>query len=189
MQVRFLSCDIRAGFENTVEFSLKRNFDSVNLKATHGIVSREGNIIRFIPTTFGKETLIAKFYYKHEFVHLDSVTFDVIRPEVFPSIGSDLLKDRKVSLSKFKAIGGIIFYIRVNDYHWEPIRIESYRFSIIRQGNCIFSKIEFSNRYSDELVAKLNLLNVGDIILISDIVITSQLSEIANILPGVFEIE
>lgn len=180
---------IRAGFENTIEFSLKRKFDSVDLRASQGSVIREGRIIRFTPAIPGEDTLFVKFYSRGKIVHLDTMTFEAIKPEVFPSLGGDLLRGRKVKLSYIKALGGIIFYIAVNDYHWEGAGVESYRFSIIRKDSCIFSKIEHSSRYSDELKSKLDLLIPGDKILISDATINSQFSKIANILPGVFEIE
>lgn len=188
-KIRNPNRDMRAGFENSVEFSLKKKFDSVDLTVTQGKVSREGKIIRLIPETSGKDTLFAKFFYKRKFVHLDTVVFDIIKPEVFPSFGGDLLKDRKFSLAYLKSRGGIIFHIRITDYHWEGSGVESYRFSIIRKDSCIFSKIEYSHRFSDELQSKFDLLKPGDKILISDATIHPKLAKYANILPGVFEIE
>ena len=82
MQVNYSRRDIRAGWKNSLEFSFNRKFDSVHLHVTQGTVMREGKTILFTPDTPGKETLSATFYYKRKLVHSDSVSFNVIRPEV-----------------------------------------------------------------------------------------------------------
>lgn len=189
LKVRNPNRDMRAGFESAVEFSLNKKFDSVDLRVSQGKVYRDGKIIYLTPATSGKDSLFAKFFYRRKFVHSDTLIFDIIKPEVFPSFSADLLKDRKFSLADLKAKGGIIFYIRVNDYHWESAGVESYRFSIIRKDSCIFSKIEYSYRFSDELKSSFDLLKPGDMILISDATINPLYARYANILPGVFEIE
>jgi hypothetical protein len=203
LQVHNPNRDMRAGFHNWVEFSLNRKFDSLDLRATQGRVDRDSanlkvtrgkdnrqrTVIRLIPETSGKDTVFAKFFYKGKFVHSDTVVFDIIKPEFFPSFGGDLLKHRKFSVAFLKSRGGIIFNIRVSDVHWEGIGAESYRFSIIRKDSCIFSTIEYSTRFSEELKSKFGLLQPGDKILISDATINAHFAKFANILPGVFEIE
>jgi hypothetical protein len=189
LEIQNRNRNMRAGFSNFIKFSLNAKFDSVDLKVTQGAAEREGDIIRLTPKMSGKDTLFAKFLRRGKSVYLDTLIFDIIKPEVFPSYGGDLIKDRKISLSRLKAQGGIIFFIRVTDDHWEGAGVTSYRFSVIRKDSCIFSKIETSSKYSDELKAKLDLLIRGDKILISDATINSLFAEIANILPGVFEIE
>jgi hypothetical protein len=203
LQVRNPNRNMRAGVESLVEFSLNRKFDSVDLKSTQGKVNRdsvdlrvtkgkdnrERTLIRLIPESAGKDTVFAKFFYKGKFVHIDTVVFEIIKPEVFPSFGGDLLADRKFSLAYLKSIGGVIFHIRVNEDHWESAGVESYRFSIIRKDSCIFSTIEYSTRFSEELKSKLSLLKPGDKILISDATINAHFAKFANILPAVFEIE
>jgi hypothetical protein len=191
MEVRNFNRDARIGFSNAAEFSLKKKFDSVTLKASQGKVSREKQIIYFSPITPGKDTIAAKFYFKNKLVHIDTVVFDVIAPEVFSMIGGggELLRSRKISLPVLEAMGGVVFYIRVNDYHWEPISINSYRASVLRKDQCIYSIVESDNRFSHQLKAKLDLLVSGDLIVISEIEINSDYIKVANPLPGIFEIK
>jgi hypothetical protein len=147
----------------------------------------EGKTILLIPATSGQDTIFARFFYKNTLILEDTATFDVIKPEIFPSYGAELLK--KVSASYVRACGGIIFNIRITDDHWEGASIESYRFSVIRKDRFLFSLIEHSNKYSDDLKVKLGTIMPGDILLISDITPAAPYSELANSLPGVFEIE
>jgi hypothetical protein len=187
LEVRNLSRNMRAGFENAVEFSLKVKFDSIEIRATQGRVSADKKFIRIYPETSGRDTIFANFLNKGKIVYLDTLIFDIIKPEVFPSFGGDLVTNRKFKLEYLKARGGITFHIRVNDFHWENPGIQSYRFTIIRMDSCIFSRIEYSAWFSDELKIFLDHLESGDIILISDANI--QYSKETNILPGVFVIE
>ncbi|HTL07859.1 MAG TPA: hypothetical protein VL307_06365 [Chitinophagaceae bacterium] len=134
--------NIRAGFQSGLGFSIDKKFDSIGLRVTQGTVERQGNIIMLWPATDGKDTLIAAIYYKHRNVFIDTLKFDIIKPEIFPSFGGDLIRDRKLTLTHLKAFGGIIFHIRITDDHWERAGVESYRFSILRKDSCIYSKIE-----------------------------------------------
>lgn len=187
MKIEDRNRKIRAGFENSIGFTLDRKFDSLHLRASQGAAKWEKNIIYLIPATSGQDTLFAQFYFKKNLIHSDTVSFNVIKPEVFPSFGGDLLQKRELSF--IKAIGGVIFFIRVNDFHWEPVAIKSYRFSVIRKNNFLFSTVEYSNRYSNDLKVKLDTMMSGDKILITDIVLVPGNYDFASCLPGVFEIE
>jgi hypothetical protein len=178
--------NIRARFENSIAFSFDRKFDSLDLKTSQGTFNRDGHVIRLIPETSAQDTLFAKFFYRRKFICVDTATFAVIKPEVFPSFGVDLFS--KLNVSHVKACGGLIFNIRITDDHWEGASIKSYRFSVIRNDSFIFSMIEYSYKFSDDLKTKLDALISGDKILISDIIL-SPYYDFANPLPGVFEIE
>ena len=177
---------IRAHFENSIGFSFDRKFDSLDLRTSQGTFNRDRHIIRLIPETSGRDTFFAKFFYKRKLIHVDTATFDVIKPEVYPSFGED--HPTKLSVSYIKSGGGIIFHIRITDDHHEGASIKSYRFSVIRKDSFVFSMIEYSYKFSDELKAKLDTSKSGDKILISDIILDPYF-DFADPLPRVYEIE
>ena len=177
---------IRAHYSNSIGFSFDRKFDSLDLRTSQGTFNRDTHIIRLIPETSGQDTLFAKFFYKQKLVHVDTATFDVIKPEVYPSFGED--HPKKLNLAFVKSTGGLIFHIRITDDHHEGVSIKSYRFSVIRKDNFIFSMTEYSYKFSDELKAKLDTLKSGDKILISDIILDPYF-HFGDPLPRVYEIE
>jgi hypothetical protein len=189
MEVHNHNHDMRAGFRNSFEISLKKKYDSISVSASHGSVAAERSIFFLTADSSGIDTVYVSFYFRRKLVQQDTVSFNIIQPEVFPRFQSDLLKGRKLKISYLRAIGGVLFNIRVNDYHWEPIAIASYRFSVVRDESCIFSKVEYSNRFSDEVKAEIELLRAGDLIIISQTMLNVQYTGQANILPGIFEIE
>jgi len=178
---------VRAGCESSFEFYLKKKYDSVQVTSSQGRCTWENKkYIQFFPEHAGTDSLIVRFYHRNRIIDTDTAVFEVINPEVFPVFGPDFLK--KVHLPVLKAMGAVIIMMKVNDYHWEPVGITSYRFSIIRNDSCLFSMIETSRRFSSELKEKLTLCKSGDLVLISEIKLTPASMQ-ANVLPGVFEIE
>ena len=86
-------------------------------------------------------------------------------------------------------MGGLVFSVQINSIHWEPYKIESYRFTIIRAGVIVGSLLEQSNRYSESMKSLLEELKTGDVILISDIAIAKKDLEIFMPVTSSFEIE
>ncbi|MDX2047639.1 MAG: hypothetical protein SFU87_12695 [Chitinophagaceae bacterium] len=188
MKLKHFNREIRAGLENVVEYSIKLKHDSVTFRASQGSCKGEGKMIYIRPERDGKDTIYGSFYRSGKIVHVGTAVLDVIKPEVFPSFGARVLL--KVNLPQIKGMTGIIFNMMMNDFHWEPIEIETYRATILRKGKVIHTTIESSNRFSEDLQKHLDLLEIGDLILISEVKVSHKHFQTdVNAFPVVFEIE
>jgi hypothetical protein len=178
---------VRAGFENQIGFSTDFVYDSVKFEMNGVVCRSDSNNVIVNPEKPGINNLNSKAYLKWKLIYSGSFPLEVLRPEVFGIFGSDLQKKLKISF--IKSYPGVRVVIRVNNYHWESIGIISYRLSIIRDREIIFSNTETSNRFSDTVKAKLEKLEVGDLILISEIIVDGNFKDISNTIPTVYEVE
>jgi hypothetical protein len=178
---------IRAGIPNTISFFLGKKFDSVSLRASNGVVEREGRIVTLTPKSLAKDTIVFKIYRRKKLIHSDTASFVISPIVVFPSFGADLF--RRLTVSDITAQQGIIFFMKIFDDHWETCVIESYRFSVIRKDQVIVSVVEHTNRFSEDLLKRLDLLSPGDNILISDILVKMPHDEFLDIHSGAFTVQ
>lgn len=178
---------VRAGFENHVGFSADFAYDSVNFEMNGEICRADSNTVIINPKKAGKSTINSKAYFKGKLIYSGSFPLDIMKPEVFGVFGTDLQK--KLKLDLIKAYPGVRFVIRVNNFHWEPVGIVSYRFSIIRDRKIVYSIAETSNRFSEFVKAELEKLEVGDLILISEIIVDDFFKGQTDPMPTIYEVE
>jgi len=178
---------VRAGFKNEIGFSTDFAYDSIQFEMNRVICRTDSNSLFIYPKKAGKDTIHSIAYFKGKVVHSDKFILDVMKPEVFGVFKPHL--QTKLKLDFIKRFPGVSFNIRINNYHWEPISIVSYRFSIIRDHKVIYSVTGFSNRFSDQLKAEIEQLKAGDLILISEIVTGDFYKEIADPMPTIYEVE
>jgi hypothetical protein len=178
---------IFAGMESHIKFSSKVKYDSISFFLSVGDAKRVGDFVYLYPKQAGKAVLVATLFRHSRLVSSDSMQITVDKPSVFAAYGGKVL--RKLKLDVVKRLGGVVFYITVNDFHWEPVEIQSYRFTLVREGAVVFSLLESSNRYSKELLVNLDKLAVGDVILITDVKLSEEVSKFAEFFPTTFEVQ
>jgi ribosomal protein L35 len=117
----------------------------------------------------------------------DTAKLNVARLEVFPAISGSRLS--KISLANFRLMGGMSFYIGISRYHWEPLTVKSYRFTVIRNGQIMHSNVETTHKFGEQSTKFLDQLQTGDLLLFSEIQVRDDLVPVTESWPAVFEIQ
>lgn len=176
-----------AGRKNYVDFSTKIKYDSVKFEVSQGTFGWEKKKLFLSPADEGSDSVFISLYRKSRLLNRDTIVAYVERPLIFPAYSGS--RYAKLNARMLKAMGGVVFYVTINAWHWEPIDVSSYRFSIMREGKMIYSSLEKSRFYSNELRLQLDLLQTRDLIIISDISTTDDVPSVVEVQPGIFEIK
>jgi hypothetical protein len=111
---------------------------------------------------------------------------DTIRAKVFAAISGSRIE--KISVKTMRLMGGMSFYVEISRYHWEPITVKSYRFTVIRNGEVIHTNVELTHKFGDLSTKFLNQLQPGDLLLFSEIKVPDNVLAVTEPWPAVFEV-
>lgn len=187
MQITPLTSAIRVGVRNELKYNIRLKYDSAVFTTSNGFCEQRENIILLQPSHLGKDTLYATCYKRGRIIQRDTAIFDVARLKVFPALSGSRIQ--KIPLKSMRLIGGMSFYMEMNDRHWEPFTVSAYRFTVIRSGEVIHSNVESTHKFGDQSTKFLEQLKAGDLLLFSEIKVRDDLAPLIEPWPAVFEIQ